>query len=80
MEDRHVGMWRQVLAEHGHEVGVPPPSRAARLRAWLARRVGGSVLLPMLLAEEGREVKGYLRLYDATPEGPVGPTALTLAQ
>jgi VIT1/CCC1 family predicted Fe2+/Mn2+ transporter len=34
----------------------------------------------MLLAEEGREVKGYLRLYGASPDGPVGPTALRLAQ
>ena len=64
----------------GHAVQVPPPSRGARLRAWLARRVGTSVLLPMLLAEEGREVKGYLQLHDATPDGPVAPTALRLAQ
>ena len=80
VEDRHVAMWRKLLAENGHQVEVPVPSRAARLRAWLARRLGGSVLLPMLLAEEGREVKGYLRLYDSTPDGPVAPTALRLAQ
>jgi VIT1/CCC1 family predicted Fe2+/Mn2+ transporter len=61
-------------------VPVPEPSRAARFRGWLARRVGGSVLLPMLLAEEGREVKGYLQLYDATGDGAVRPTALRLAQ
>jgi len=81
VEDRHVEMWRKLLAENGHRVETPAPSRGARLRAWLARRVGGSVLLPMLLAEEGREVKGYLRLYDdSAPDGPVGPTALRLAQ
>lgn len=80
VEDRHVGMWRELLAEQGHPVPVPAPSRAARFRAWLARRVGGSVLLPMLLAEEGREVKGYLHLYDAERDGAVGPTALRLAQ
>ncbi|HUQ16118.1 MAG TPA: VIT1/CCC1 transporter family protein [Gemmatimonadales bacterium] len=80
VEDRHVEMWRRLLAENGHAIGVPDPSRAARLRAWLARRLGGAVLLPMLLAEEGREVKGYLRLYDSTPDGPVAPTALRLAQ
>jgi VIT1/CCC1 family predicted Fe2+/Mn2+ transporter/rubrerythrin len=80
VEDRHVEMWRKVLAENGHAVGTPGPSRAARFRAWLARRLGGSVLLPVLLAEEGREVKGYLRLYDSTPDGPVAPTALRLAQ
>jgi vacuolar iron transporter family protein len=80
VEDRHVELWRKLLAEHGHSVNVPRPSRGARLRAWVARRVGGSVLLPVLLAEEGREVKGYLRLYEATPDGPVAPTALQLAQ
>ncbi len=80
VEDRHVSMWRELLAEQGHPVPVPGPSRSARFRAWVARRVGGSVLLPMLLAEEGREVKGYLQLYDSSRDGAVGPTALRLAQ
>jgi VIT1/CCC1 family predicted Fe2+/Mn2+ transporter len=80
VEDRHVEMWRKLLAENGHVVGVPSPSRGARLRAWLARRLGSGVLLPMLLEEEGREVKGYLSLYRTEPEGAVGPTALRLAK
>ena len=80
VEDRHVNMWRQLLAESGHAVGVPSPSRGARLRAWLAHRLGSSVLLPMLLEEEGREVKGYLNLYRSQPDGAVGPTALRLAK
>ena len=46
----------------------------------MARRVGVSILLPMLLQEEGREVKGYLSLYRESPDGVVGPTALTLAK
>jgi vacuolar iron transporter family protein len=80
VEDRHVDMWRKLLAENGHAVPVPEPSRGARLRAWLARRLGTGVLLPMLLEEEGREVKGYLNLYRTSPEGSAGPTALRLAQ
>ncbi|HET9466470.1 MAG TPA: VIT1/CCC1 transporter family protein [Gemmatimonadales bacterium] len=80
VEDRHVEMWRKLLAENGHRVEVPSPSRGARLRAWLARRMGSGVLLPMLLEEEGREVKGYLSLYRSEPEGAVGPTALRLAK
>ena len=80
VEDRHVEMWRKLLAEHGHLVDPPPPSRGARFRAWVARRVGAGVLLPMLLQEEGREVKGYLSLYQESPDGAVGPTALTLAK
>ncbi|MBA3498660.1 MAG: VIT1/CCC1 transporter family protein [Gemmatimonadales bacterium] len=80
VEDRHVEMWRKLLAENGHQVEPPPPSRGARLRAWVARRVGAGILLPMLLQEEGREVKGYLSLYRESPNGVVGPTALTLAK
>ena len=79
VEDRHVEMWRKLLAENGHHVEPPPPSRGARLRAWVARRVGAGVLLPMLLQEEGREVKGYLSLYRESPDGAVGPTGLVIA-
>ncbi len=80
VEDRHVEMWRKLLADNAHPAPSPTPSRGARLRAWVARRVGSGVLLPMLLQEEGREVKGYLRLYQEEPDGAVGPTALRLAK
>nr|MBA3556464.1 VIT1/CCC1 transporter family protein [Gemmatimonadales bacterium] len=80
VEDRHVALWRGLLAEHGHPVEIPLPSRGARFRGWLARRLGSAMLLPMLLREEGREVKGYLNLYRSAPAGAEGPTALRLAQ
>lgn len=80
VEDRHVELWRRLLAENGHPVEVPAPSRGARLRAWLARHLGSGLLLPMLLEEEGREVKGYLNLYRSSPDGSAGPTALRLAK
>src|SRR4051794_20889054 len=80
VEDRHVDMWRKLLADNGHAVGVPQPSRGARVRAWLAHRLGSGVLLPMLLEEEGREVKGYLNMYRGSPDGTAGPTALLLAK
>jgi vacuolar iron transporter family protein len=73
-------MWRKLLAENGQAVPAPTPSRGARARAWVARRIGPGFLLPMLLEEEGREVKGYLQLYQSEPDGAVGPTALTLAK
>lgn len=80
VEDRHVGLWRELLAAHGHPAPVPRPSWGARFRAWLARRFGAQFLLPMLLEEEGREVKGYLSLYRKAPSGAAGPTALRLAR
>ena len=80
VEDRHVAVWRRLLAEQGHEVAAPAPSLRARFMAWLARRIGSHVLLPLLLEEEGREVKGYLALYREAPEGAAAPTALKLAR
>lgn len=80
VEDRHVEMWRKLLLEHGHDVATPAPSRDARFRAWVGRRLGSGVLLPLLLEEEGREVKGYLALHRSAPEVAVSTTALTLAR
>jgi VIT1/CCC1 family predicted Fe2+/Mn2+ transporter len=80
VEDRHVELWRKLLADNHHPTPAPTPSRAARFRAWVARRAGTGILLPMLLEEEGREVKGYLRLYQNQPDGAAGPTALRLAK
>jgi VIT1/CCC1 family predicted Fe2+/Mn2+ transporter len=80
VEERHVERWRALLREHGHAVEIPGPSRGARWRAWLARRLGSAVLLPTLLKEEGREVKGYLDLYRRGPADAAGPTALQLAR
>ena len=80
VEDRHVEAWQKLLTEQGHSVAVPPPSRDARLRAWVARRIGPGVVLPLLLEEEGREVKSYLSMYRDEPDGAAGPTALMLAR
>src|SRR2546425_8681134 len=63
VEERHVQMWEQLLGEHGHPVGRPRPSLNARLRAWFGRRFGTGYLLPLLLREEGQEVKGYMDLH-----------------
>ena len=62
VEERHVGAWMRLLAEQGFEVARPAPSRQARIRAWVARRIGARAVLPMMLEEEGREVRGYLEM------------------
>jgi vacuolar iron transporter family protein len=81
VEDRHVAIWADLLARHGRRPGPHRPSVRARLLAWLGRRFGSGFLLPILLAEEGREVKGYLDLHRSTAVGAPGKgEALTLAR
>jgi vacuolar iron transporter family protein len=81
VEDRHVAIWANLLASHGRRHRVHRPSLRARLFAWLGRRFGSGFLLPILLAEEGREVKGYLDLHRSTAAGAPGKgEALTLAR
>ncbi len=81
VEDRHVAIWADLLARHGRAPPPHRPSARARLLAWLGRRFGSGFLLPILLAEEGREVKGYLDLHRSTATGAPGKgEALTLAR
>jgi vacuolar iron transporter family protein len=81
VEDRHVAIWADLLTEHGRPPAPHRPSARARLLAWMGRRFGSGFLLPILLAEEGREVKGYLDLHRSTAVGAPGKgEALTLAR
>ena len=81
VEDRHLRIWSELLAKNGRPTAAHRPSARARLLAFLGRRFGPGFLLPLLLAEEGREVKGYLALHRSTPRGDVGgPEALVLAR
>jgi VIT1/CCC1 family predicted Fe2+/Mn2+ transporter len=81
VEDRHTVIWAEVIAKNGGKVGKFSPAGRTRLLAWLGRRFGPGFLLPMLIAEEGREVKSYLDLHRETPRGaPGGDEALLLAR
>ena len=81
VEDRHVEIWANLLREHGHTVRQFRPSARTRLLAALGRLLGPGFLLPMLLAEEGREVKAYLDMHRTTARGAAGRSeALTLAR
>ena len=80
VEERHVQMWSKLLAEHGHTVTHTKPSVNARLRAWFGRRFGTRYLLPMLLREEGEEVKGYLNLHRESSLPDAQQVSLQLAK
>ena len=72
VEDRHVEIWARLLREHGREPAPFRPSARTRLLAALGKVFGPGFLLPMLLAEEGREVKGYLDMHRRTQRGTPG--------
>jgi vacuolar iron transporter family protein len=81
VEDRHVQIWARLLRDHGRDPGAFNPSARTRLLAGLGKVFGPGFLLPMLLAEEGREVKGYLDMHRRTARGAPGATeSLTLAR
>ena len=81
VEDRHVVIWGKLLEANGRSAPRFRPSGRTRLLALLGRAFGPGFLLPMLLEEEGREVKAYLEMHRATPKGAAGGhEALTLAR
>src|SRR5213076_1373416 len=80
VEERHVQMWEELLGEHGHPVARPRPSLNARLRAWFGRRFGPGYLLPLLLREEGQEVKGYMDLHKESRLDDARDISLKLAK
>ena len=81
VEDRHVEIWGRLLTEGGHPPKPFRPTARARLLALLGKVFGPGFLLPMLLAEEGREVRGYMDMHLATPQHVAGGNeALVLAR
>ena len=81
VEDRHVKVWGNLLAANGRQLPSPRPTARTRLLAFLGKRFGPNFLLPMLLAEEGREVKAYLDMHRTTGRGVAGRNeALLLAK
>ena len=79
VEDRHAGIWRQVLSENEQTTELPRPSLRARLLAWVGTRWGTSLLLPILLREEGHEVRAYLELHRESAPGSAKDASRTLA-
>ena len=81
VEDRHVKIWANLIREHGGNPGTFRPSARTKLLANLGKLLGPNFLLPMLLAEEGREVKGYLDMHRRTARGAPGASeSLQLAR
>jgi vacuolar iron transporter family protein len=60
VEDRHAERWETLFAESGRPLPPYTTAQRTRLLAWVAKRFGTSPILPLMLAEEGREVQAYL--------------------
>jgi VIT1/CCC1 family predicted Fe2+/Mn2+ transporter len=80
VEDRHAVVWREVLEQHGVAVGLVRPTARARFLAWVTRRFGPEPLVGLLVREEGRDVKDYLRLHHDADPGMARDAALTIAR
>src|SRR3989454_541526 len=82
VEERHTQLWEKLLAEHGHPIATQRarPSLNARVRAWFGRQFGPRYLLPLLLREEGQEVKGYMALHEQSRLDDARDISLKLAK
>jgi vacuolar iron transporter family protein len=62
VEDRHTGKWEELFRDAGRPLPRYAVARRTQLLAWVAKTFGPSSVLPLILAEEGREVQAYLGL------------------
>ena len=60
VEDSHVASWQELFEQAGRPLPAYATARRTRLLAWTAKHFGTSLVLPLMLAEEGREVQAYL--------------------
>ena len=79
VEDEHVQRWRALFEEHGGQVPLHTPSVRARMLAGVARLFGSGAVLPLIIAEESREVGSYLRLARGAPDKATHDTAVAIA-
>ena len=68
VEDRHTARWEELFREAGRPLPKYAIATRTRLLAWVARTFGPSSVLPLILAEEGREVQSYLGLARHSPQ------------
>ena len=79
VEDEHVERWRMLFQEHGGTAPAHAPSMRSRLLAGIARVLGSGAVLPLIIAEESREVGAYLRLARGATDATTHATAVAIA-
>jgi len=60
VEDKHASRWEELFREARRPLPSYQTAFRTRALAWVAHRFGPGSILPLMLAEEGREVQAYL--------------------
>lgn len=79
VEDRHVSKWETLFRDAGRPLPAYATARRTRALAGVARWFGTGAVLPMMLAEEGREVQAYLGLARHSSDHATHRTAVDIA-
>jgi VIT1/CCC1 family predicted Fe2+/Mn2+ transporter len=79
VEDRHVERWQELFAQSGRPLPAYATAHRTRLLAWVAKRFGTGLVLPLMLAEEGREVQAYLGMARHTSHRQTHQAAVDIA-
>jgi VIT1/CCC1 family predicted Fe2+/Mn2+ transporter len=79
VEDRHVERWEQLFRDSARALPAYRTALRTRALAWTARRFGNSLVLPLMLAEEGREVQAYLGLARQSNDRQMHAAAVDIA-
>ena len=79
VEDRHTAKWEELFREAARPLPPHAVARRTRLLAWVAKTFGPSAVLPLILAEEGREVQAYLGLARHSTHQPTHQAAVDIA-
>ena len=79
VEDAHVQRWRQLFTAQGASPPDHAPSFQTRVLAWAAKRFGSSLVLPIIVRQESREVGSYIRLARHAQHKSTHDTAMAIA-
>jgi rubrerythrin len=79
VEDRHTAKWEELFRDAGRPLPAYAVALRTRLLAWVAKTFGPSSVLPLILAEEGREVQAYLGLARHSTHQPTHKAAVDIA-
>ena len=79
VEQAHVQRWRTLFETHGGTIPSHSPSLRTRALIWVGKRFGSSYVLPVIVAQESREVGSYLNLARGAAHKSTHDTAMAIA-